>query len=125
MRCSIFAGILTLDVQIFRILSKVLILYRADMSLILPLTDFLIDTKCCILNDRNMSSNDYTCIKSQGASVVDYCLVPHEDLDKFTKFKVHKVTKLFNEIYIIGSIEPDTSKPDQSILTWKTNIDII
>ena len=67
------------------------------------LCDFLIDTNCCILNGRNMTSNDYTCIKSQGASVVDYCLVPHEDLDKFTQFKVHKVTDLINEIDIIGT----------------------
>ena len=89
------------------------------------LCDVLIDTNCCILNGRNMSSNNYTCIKSQGASVVDYRLVPHADLDKFTQFKVHKVTDLINEIDIIGSIEPDTSKPDHSILTWKTNIDII
>ena len=89
------------------------------------LCEFLIDINCCILNGRNMTSNDYTCIKSQGASVVDYCLVPHEDLDKFTQFKVHKVTDLINEIDIIGSIEPGTSKPDHSILTWKTNIDII
>ena len=73
------------------------------------LCDFLIDTNCCILNDRNMSSNNYTCIKSQGASVVDYCLVPHEDLNKFTQVKVHKMTDLINEFEIIGSIEPDTS----------------
>ena len=72
-----------------------------------------------------MTSNDYTCIKSQGASVEDYCLVPYEDVEKFTQFKVHKMTDLINEIVIIGSIEPGTSKPDHSILTWKTNIDII
>ena len=89
------------------------------------LCDFMIDTNCCILNGRNMSSNDYTCIKSQGASVVDYCLVPHEDLDKFTQFKVHTVTDLINEINIIDTIGPDTSKPDHSILTWKIDIDII
>ena len=35
------------------------------------------------------------------------------------------MTDLINEIDIIGSIEPGTSKPDHSILTWKTNIDII
>ena len=64
-------------------------------------------------------------IKSQCASVVEYCLVPHEDLYKFTQFKVHKVTDLINEIDIIDTIEPDTSTPDHSILTWKTDIDII
>ena len=59
-----------------------------------------------------MCSNDYTCIKSQGFSVVDYYLVPHEDLGKFTEFKVHKVSDLINEISIISSLEPETYKPD-------------
>ena len=89
------------------------------------LCEFLINTNCCILNGRNMLSNDYTCIKGQGASVVDYCLIPHEDLNKFTEFNVHKTTDLINDINIIDTIEPETSKPDHSILTWKTNFEII
>ena len=89
------------------------------------LCEFLIDTSCCILNGRNMCSNDYTCIKSQGCSVVDYCLVPHEDLSKFTEFKVHKVSDLINEINIISSLEPETSKPDHSFLTWKTEFNTL
>ena len=35
------------------------------------------------------------------------------------------MTGLINEINIIDTIEPDTSKPDHSILTWKIDIDII
>ena len=51
------------------------------------LCDFLIGTSCCILNGGNMCSNAYTCIKSQGCSVVDYCLVPHEDLSFLHAFR--------------------------------------
>ena len=86
------------------------------------LCDFLIDSNCCMLNGRNMISNDYTCIKSQGTSVVDYCLVAHEDIGKFTDFNVRKITDLMNEIDIIDSIEPGTSIPDHSFLTWKYEI---
>ena len=35
------------------------------------------------------------------------------------------MTDLINEIIIIDTIEPDTSKPDHSILTWKIDIEII
>ena len=66
------------------------------------LCEFLIDTSCCILNGRNMCSNDYTCIKSQGCSVIYYCLVPHEDLSKFTEFKVHKVSDIINKKLILS-----------------------
>ena len=72
-----------------------------------------------------MCSNDYTCIKSQGCSVVDYCLVPHEDLSKLTEFKVHKVSDIINENNIISSLEPETSKPDHSFLTWKTEFNTL
>ena len=72
-----------------------------------------------------MISNEYTFIKSQGASVVDYCLVPHEELEKFTDFKAHKITDLMNEIGIIETTEPGTSRPDHSILTWQSDIDTI
>ena len=57
--------------------------------------------------------------------MVDYCLVPHEDLGKFTEFNVHKVSDLINEISLINSLEPETSNPDHSLLTWKTEFNII
>ena len=83
------------------------------------LSEFLINMNCCILKGRNMLSNDFTCIKGQAASVVDYCLIPHEDLNKFSEFSVHKTTDLINDINIIDTLEPKNSKPDHSILTWK------
>ena len=44
------------------------------------LCEFLIDTSCCLLNGRNHIGNNFTCIRPQGASVVDYSIIPHEDL---------------------------------------------
>ncbi len=51
------------------------------------LIDFLISSNFCILNGRNHINNDFTSIVATGKSVVDYCLVPHEDLTKYSKFK--------------------------------------
>ncbi|CAG2197790.1 unnamed protein product [Mytilus edulis] len=48
------------------------------------LCDFLINSNCCILNGRNTKSNNYTYVSKRGSSVVDYCIVPYENLDMNT-----------------------------------------
>ena len=80
--------------------------------------DFLIDTDCCILNGRNCAKNDYTFIGSQGSSVVDYCFVPYESLDNFSNFRVTSESDLFNSSKLLGTIEPEPSHPDHSLLMW-------
>ena len=91
------------------------------------LCEFLVDTNCCMLNGRSpdMSANEFTCIRSLGSSVVDYCLVPHEDLDKFTDFKVCKISELINKSEILNTLDANTSKPDHSILTWRADFGYI
>ena len=87
------------------------------------LCDFLIDTDCCILNGRNCAKNDYTFIGSQGSSVVDYCFVPYESLDNFSNFRVTSESDLFNSSKLLGTIEPETSHPDHSLLMWDFLLD--
>ena len=41
--------------------------------------DFLINTNMSMLNGRTSDRNDFTCISSLGCSVVDYCIVNHDD----------------------------------------------
>ena len=41
----------------------------------------------CIVNGRK-GNDDFTCISKKGAFVVDYCLVPLEELDNITAFSV-------------------------------------
>ena len=60
------------------------------------LCEFLIDANCCLLNGRYYISNDFTCIRPQGMSVVDYCIIPHEDLDKYLDFNVQTVSDLWS-----------------------------
>ena len=47
------------------------------------LIQFLIDANFCILNGRNCLKNDFTCIRPQGCSVVDYCFISHDCLNIF------------------------------------------
>ena len=88
------------------------------------LCNFLIDTNCCILNGRNHVENGYTYVGTQGSSVVDYCLIPYEALDRVKEFRVHLEKDLFNRSNLLGIIDLSTSHPDHSLLSWEVKIEI-
>ena len=67
----------------------------------------------------NHISNHFTCIGPQGISVVDYCIIPHEDLDKYLDFNVQTVSDLINELHVIDSTAALATKPHNSVLSWK------
>ena len=50
------------------------------------LIDFLIDYNLCMINGRN-GENNFTNINGNGSSVVDYIIVPHEQLNKYINSK--------------------------------------
>ncbi len=58
----------------------------------------LISSNLCILNGRNHINNDFTCIAATGRSVVDYCLVSHHDLSKYSKFEDFRMTNLMDQL---------------------------
>ena len=60
------------------------------------LLEFLINSNFCVLNGRNYIKNDFTCIRPQGCSVVDYCLVSHTDLSMFKDFTITRPSELVN-----------------------------
>ena len=85
--------------------------------------DFLIDTNCCIPNGRNYLVNDYTFVGPQGSSVVDYCIIPYEALDRVTNFNICLEKNLFNRPKLVVVIDPNTSQPDHSLLTWDVKLE--
>ena len=60
------------------------------------LCKFLIDSNCCILNGRQYNNNDFTFVSTRGRSVVDYFIVPYENLEKCNNFKVFRPSDVFN-----------------------------
>lgn len=56
--------------------------------------DVLISVNCCILNGRNFVNNDFTCVSTKGCSVVDYCIVPYDNLNLFKDFCVIRANDL-------------------------------
>jgi hypothetical protein len=85
------------------------------------LCNFLINTNCCVLNGRNTVRNDYTYISTNGSSVVDYCILPYECVNKFSDFTVYTMSELMEELDMTSRVDPK-AVPDHSLLVW--NIDI-
>lgn len=64
-----------------------------------------------------LSSYNFTSVSTKGSSVVDYCLVSHADLDKFSDFYVYTASEHINLNGNINAIVP-SSIPDHSCITW-------
>ena len=76
----------------------------------------------CMLNGRNFINNDFTSISTKGCSVVDYCLVSHDNLQMFTDFTVVRAVDAVNLCDNINVLAP-TCIPDHSLLTWCINFE--
>lgn len=83
------------------------------------LCDLMLSANMCMLNGRNFIHNDFT---SKDASVVDYVLVPHEQLSLCKDFKVIRAHDLFEEAGCVGLFDPLRSLPDHNMLTWSINL---
>ena len=85
--------------------------------------DFLINANMCMLNGRSDASNEFTSVSAKGSSVVDYCVVSHDDLYKITDFKITLTSDVINKADIVHSLIP-TCIPDHSLLSWNIVTDL-
>ena len=87
--------------------------------MLLPFS-FLIDANCCILNGRqNFIKNSYTFVSpTQGSSVVDYCVVPYEQLCNFDSFNVQSMCDLLKQFQLVDRINSPSSGSDHSLISW-------
>ena len=61
--------------------------------------DFLINANICMLNGRyNDCLNYFTSVSTKGSSVVNYCIVSHNDLNRFSDFGVTSTLELINAV---------------------------
>ncbi len=71
--------------------------------------DFLLERKMCILNGRICPENDnFTCIRTNGSSVVD-CICTFHNLIDCTFFKVHLVRQFWDSLNVFEGVIPDYS----------------
>lgn len=81
------------------------------------LIQFLISANCCMLNGRNYCKNDFTCVSTKGLSVVDYLIVPHENLHWFSDSTVTRSKDLFTQAGCVPFTDTSRIIPDHSCLT--------
>ncbi|CAG2255414.1 unnamed protein product [Mytilus edulis] len=84
--------------------------------------DFLISAYCCILNGRNFVNNDYTCVSTKGCSVVDYCIVPYDNLNLFKDFCVIRANDLVTSAgFDVNGVDLKLI-PDHSLIKWSIDL---
>ena len=84
------------------------------------LLDFLKDTKMCIINGRvTPDHDDFTYISSRGKSVVDYFIVPHEQINDCKSMDVYTMKNLVNRFNLNSCITDLKHIPDHSVLLAK------
>ena len=86
------------------------------------LCNFLIDSNCCILNGRQcktIDDNDFTFVSTRGNSVVDYFIVPYENIEQFEGFKVVRPAQLY--AHSLNGVE-SRIVPDHSIIVCCLNL---
>ena len=76
-----------------------------------------------MLNGRSDASNEFTSVSAKGSSVVDYCVVSHDNLYKITDFKITLTSDVINKVGIVHSLLP-TCIPDHSLLSWNIVTDL-
>ena len=81
------------------------------------LIEFLLSSSMCTVNGRSAKDN-YTCITPNGASVVDYCLVPYEKLSIIQDFTVTTPGDLLTQSNCAGIVDPTRTLSDHNMLKW-------
>ena len=81
------------------------------------LLEFLLCSSMCVLNGRGISDN-YTCVTHNGASVVDYCLVPHESFHQIQKFSVTTAREVYSQAGCEEMVDVTHTLPDHALLSW-------
>ena len=79
------------------------------------LVECLLSAGLCFVNGCK-GRDEFTCISSRGCSVVDYCLVPAEELDSSTNFMVKTMSQCECECECCN--EEGYHMPDHSVLAW-------
>ena len=84
--------------------------------------DFLLSSNCCILNGRNTVNNDFT---YRDISVIDYCIMPYEQLNYFRDFQVHRSMDLFEAAGCVGAVaNPAHVISDHNLIMWKLDLPV-
>ena len=85
--------------------------------------EFLQECNLCILNGRvTPGFDDYTFVSPRGKSVVDYFVVPHENIPLCSICKVETMTELLHKGNLFSKISEACKPSDHSVVTATFNV---
>ena len=80
--------------------------------------DFLLESKMCLVNGRiSPENNDFTNVSKKGKSLVDYIVVPHENLSSCVHFSVTSCNDILSDFNLVHLIGNNSKVPDHSLLS--------
>ena len=87
-------------------------------------TEFLIDSRCCILNGRvtPSKSNCFMYHSTRGLSVVDFIITPHDNFSLCKDFKIESCTDIINNLAVQHLVTPTSRIPDHSLLSLELEL---
>ena len=89
------------------------------------LIEFLTNTNMCMLNGRfDQNFDNFTSVSVRGSSVVDYCIVTHDDLSMFHDFRGTSPVDLITAITDLRQAA-SSGVPDHALLSWKIATDFL
>lgn len=77
--------------------------------------DFLNDSCSLVLNGR-ICDADYTCHTAQGASEIDFVIVPYDVYDKIQLMSIHTMEEIVHDLQLEDLVGEGSSLPDHSLL---------
>ena len=87
------------------------------------LLDFLIESRMVVTNGRiPEGTNDFTSISSKGTAVVDYIVVPQENMVNCYHFNVETMSEIMSKNNLEPMLSTRCKAPDHSLLTLKYSI---
>lgn len=82
------------------------------------LLNFLSDSCMCVINGRG-NDPEFTCTTPTRNSVIDYVIVPYEDLTKITEFTVTPTNEIIHDKGLGHLITAGSAPPDQNLIQIK------
>ena len=87
--------------------------------------EFLKDAKLCTVNGRVTPHLDnFTCLKHNGQSVVDYLITEHNVIDNFKVCQVISVSDIINDHNLFEFISKTSRPPDHSIVWSELDLNL-
>ena len=94
------------------------VLYKTVNNHRKALREFLLESKCCVLNSRVTPENDnYTFVSTRGTSIVDYIISPHDCVKQVQSCHVDLCADIVSELRLEQLLSDRCKTPDHTLFS--------